>query len=249
MDAFQRIRLSQTCCYLLKANDGYILIDCGCAADERTLLSKLESERLNPRSIRYLLLTHHHSDHCGLLSFLLSANPDIRVIMSEKCAAYLETGRHFSPDGERYAVKAMGGIMRVYRQMSGNMTDVFLPYFKRDCDVLCASRDRDLPNFMGCKGRLIQTPGHTEGSISLVVGEHAFVGDAVRNILNFLGATYEPILYYDRRTCYESWTKLLSTGVKYIHPAHGPSLRAERLIDRLRHFETAITKTQDHPFR
>ncbi len=229
MEAFHKIVFLQTNCFLLKAADGLLLIDCGSAGGERYLLAKLGRMGLTPRSIRYLLLTHHHSDHCGLLPFLLRTNPGLRIIMSESCAAYLESGCHFKPEGERYAAKALGLAMGMYGLVCGKMADTFPPYYRRAEDMIWPKNDGYLPDFIGIHGRLLHTPGHTGDSLSLVVGEDAFVGDAARNMLNLCGAPYEPILHYDRKLCLESWTKILSAGVKVIHPGHGPSFSAMRL--------------------
>ena len=64
----------------------------------------------------------------------------------------------------------------------------------------------------------------------MIVGEDAFVGDAARNILGFLGTPYQPILLYDKGACLESWERLLSMGVKRIHPGHGKSFDADLLL-------------------
>lgn len=233
MQAFHRIMLSQTSCFLLKSAHGHLLIDCGGAGDEGRFLAALGRMGLGPRSIRYLLLTHHHSDHCGLLPFLLRVNPGLTIIMRDACASQLEAGRHFRPAGEQYAANALGLAMRMYGLISGKMTDSFPPYFKRGADVIWPESDGDLPHFIGVPGRLLHTPGHTADSLSLIVGGDAFVGDAARNILNLCGAPYEPILYYERKLCLDSWAKILSAGVKTIHPAHGPSFCAQRLMLRL----------------
>lgn len=233
MEAFQKVVLSQTNCFLLKTAAGHLLIDCGGAGDERRLISGLARVGLTPLSIRYLLLTHHHSDHCGLLPFLLSINPELHVIMSEACAAHLTTGHHFQPDGEQYAAKALGLAIGMYSRMGGKLADIFPPYFGRAGDVIWPERDGYIPGSIGIPGRLLYTPGHTGDSLSLLVGEDAFVGDAARNMLNLCGAPYEPIRYYDRKLCLESWDKILSAGVKTIHPGHGPAFSAKRLRLRL----------------
>ena len=229
MEVFQKITLSQTNCFLLKATDGYLLIDCGRAGSEQAFLSELGRMGIDPLSIRYLLLTHHHSDHCGLLHFLLSVNPKTRIIMSEACAAYLETGLHFKPEAERYSSKTLNFAIWLYGLIGGKLTDTFQPYFIRAGDVILPGQDGALPDFTGIRGRLLYTPGHTEDSISLVVGDDAFVGDAARNLLGFTGAPYKPILYYDQKACYKSWRKLLAAGARTIHPAHGKSFPACRL--------------------
>ena len=220
---FHRILLSQSNCFLLRATDGFLLIDCGSAGEERRLLRKLSRLGVSSRSIRYLLLTHHHSDHCGLLPFLLSVNPDIRVIMSDTCAAALRSGRHLHPPGERYASDSLRTAFRLYGLLGGEIADTFPPYFYREADILWLEEDGALPGFVGIPGRLLHTPGHTAGSLSLIVGKHAFVGDAARNCLRFLGAPHEPILYSDRSACLKSWAKLSSSGAVTIHPGHGPS--------------------------
>ncbi len=225
----QKIVLSQTNCFLLKAADGPLLVDCGNAGDERRLMSKLGRMGLDPLSIRYLLLTHHHSDHCGLLPFLLRANPGLTIIMSETCANYLESGRHFRPAGERYASKALGLAIGMYGRMCGKLADTFPPYFRRVGNIIWREGDGVLTDFAGIPGRLVHTPGHTADSLSLIVGEDAFVGDAARNMLNICGMPHAPILYFDRKLLLESWENILSAGAKTIHPAHGPSFSAERL--------------------
>lgn len=235
MKEFQKITLSQTNCFLLKASGGYLLVDCGSARDEGAFLSKLGGIGLTPMDIRYLLLTHHHSDHCGLLPFLLSVNPGLKLIMSAKCADYLETGRHFHPDTELYASKALDFAIRLYNLAGGNITENFPPYFRQGNEVILATRTGVLPDITGVSGMLLCTPGHTPDSISLIVDEDAFVGDAARNMLKVCGSAYEPVLYYDRSACYESWKRLLSMGVKHVHPAHGRSFPARLLKKQLNH--------------
>lgn len=149
--------------------------------------------------------------------------------MSEKCAGYLETGHNFHPDSERYASKALGSMMRLYSLVDGKLENSSPPFFRRSGDVILPKQECMLTDFMGLRGNIQHTPGHTVDSISLIVGEDAFVGDSVRNMLQLLGAPYEPILYYDRKACHDSWRKLLASGVKRIHPGHGNSFPAGRL--------------------
>lgn len=105
-----------------------------------------------------------------------------------------------------------------------------------DCGSAGDAKSQPIPDFAGVDGHILHTPGHTEDSFSLVVGEDSFVGDAARNILGFLGAPCQPILVCDRAACLESWCRLLSLGVKRIHPGHGKSFDVGLLIHELKSY-------------
>jgi glyoxylase-like metal-dependent hydrolase (beta-lactamase superfamily II) len=89
---------------------------------------------------------------------------------------------------------------------------------------------------MGMQGFFLHTPGHTEDSVSMIVGDSAFVGDAARNIMNFLGASYLPIIYYNLASCIDNYLKLRSSEVRYLHPGHGKSFPMERLYKNIDKF-------------
>jgi glyoxylase-like metal-dependent hydrolase (beta-lactamase superfamily II) len=91
------IPLSLTNCYLLELEKGFLLVDCGRARDKDRLEKALNKLGLSSADLSCLFLTHHHSDHCGLLPMLTAKNPGLTVIMSEKCSQFLMPGRHFIP--------------------------------------------------------------------------------------------------------------------------------------------------------
>lgn len=74
----------------------------------------------------------------------------------------------------------------------------------------------------GKPGRVIHTPGHTMGSLSIVLesGE-AFVGDLVMNFGFMRRGPGLPLFAEDVNLVVKSWKKLLDSGVKMIYPAHG----------------------------
>ena len=223
------LTLSGTNCYLLKVRNGYLLIDCGSLHDKDGFLRKIKEIGIKPTDICYLLLTHHHNDHCGLLELLTAANPQIKIIMSRKCAEYMQTGKHFRHDDERYANQALHLIVGTYIRLGKNNSFNFTPYFARETDILIQQDNESILPQLGIEGRILLTPGHTEDSISMVTGNSAYVGDAARNLLNFTGAPYEPVLLYDRGTCRKSWQKLMASGAEIIYPGHGRSFNMKNL--------------------
>jgi len=230
MPDFLTIVLSQTNCYLLKLENGFLLIDCGNASDKDSFLKTLGNLGITIKDIRYLFLTHHHNDHCGLMKHITSENPSVRAIMGWKCAEYMETGIHFKHNNEKYSNSALKMIIGIYSKFRKNRSGKFTPYYKRKHDIII---ERDVDNtlpLLGIEGKIILTPGHTEDSISIIAGRAAFVGDAARNMLNITGMPYYPIMYYDAEKCRESWHKLAESGAKTIFPAHGKPFNINELM-------------------
>lgn len=221
--------LSVTNCYLVKGAFGFLLVDCGRREDQDLLLERLDQAGCSPASIQWLFLTHHHSDHIGLLPFLLEQNPEIRIIMSSLCADFLRTGKHHHAPGEVYATKSLGLAFTVYLKITRTLTDTFPPYEARNCDLLMDRSEIALPDEVGIDGQVVATPGHTPDSISLVLGNTACVGDAARNVFGFLGAPHLPLLHFSEKICRESWEKLRFKKVTLLYPAHGKQIEIQKL--------------------
>ncbi|NLI91453.1 MAG: MBL fold metallo-hydrolase [Peptococcaceae bacterium] len=229
MSNFETLKLSRTNCYLLKCRKGYCLIDCGSSQDKDLLIEKLKDLNININDISYLILTHHHNDHCGLLDFLVSENRDLKIIMSRKCSEFLKDGKHHKHANERYSNRILKFIMGLYIRFSQNWSESFVPFISRESDYLFETDNDTLLPELGINGKLLLTPGHTEDSLSIIVGGTAFVGDAARNILNFTGTPFQPILLYNLSVCTKSWEKLAASGARTLCPAHGSPFYVNKL--------------------
>lgn len=80
----------------------------------------------------------------------------------------------------------------------------------------------------GVNGFILSTPGHTEGSLSVVLqtGE-AFVGDLA---VNFMGSVTTPFAV-DTTELFLSWRKIVKLGVNNIYPRHGRPFGVSLLKD------------------
>lgn len=65
---------------------------------------RLKEANVMISQIGYLLLTHHHDDHSGLLHAILKENSAIRVIMSDQCNELIQMGENFVYLVEAYKV-------------------------------------------------------------------------------------------------------------------------------------------------
>jgi hydroxyacylglutathione hydrolase len=100
-------------------------------------------------------------------------------------------------------------------------------------DILLNSEEIKLTEF-GIDGRIIHTPGHTEGSISLLLdtGE-AFVGCMAHDGLPFRLYPGFPIYAYDINKLKESWKLIISRGARIIFPGHGNPFPVELIRKKL----------------
>lgn len=74
----------------------------------------------------------------------------------------------------------------------------------------------------GVPGRIIYTPGHSMGSVSVLLETgDAFVGDLAMNEFPLRLSPGLPIFAEDMQKVNESWRQLLDEGVKMVYPAHG----------------------------
>ena len=86
----------------------------------------------------------------------------------------------------------------------------------------------------GIEGKVIHTPGHSSGSVSILLdtGE-AFVGDLAVNKFPLCLTPGLPIFAEDWPKLIESWQKLFDLGVKIIYPAHGDPFSADIIKNEL----------------
>jgi glyoxylase-like metal-dependent hydrolase (beta-lactamase superfamily II) len=75
--------------------------------------------------------------------------------------------------------------------------------------------------------KVISTPGHTTGSISLVIGnEAAFVGDTLFNVMSW---SVFPPFANDIPELLKSWQRLIDTGCRTFFPGHGKPITLQKL--------------------
>jgi glyoxylase-like metal-dependent hydrolase (beta-lactamase superfamily II) len=86
-------------------------------------------------------------------------------------------------------------------------------------------------------GYILPTPGHTSGSVSVIVSNrHALVGDTLFNVFK---KNLFPPFADDQEELVRSWEKLLDTGCDTFYPGHGKPFKIDRLRQSLEAREKA----------
>lgn len=235
MPRVARIRMGTSNIHLVEAKDGYVLVDAGSRHHpEKRLKAAMAKLGVSPGQVRLLVITHVHYDHVmGLKAIRDLCSCPVAVHQAE--ADDLAQGRMVFPPGHTAWAKAATWLGRT---LEPAMT-AFQPH---EAEIV-VKEQMPLDQF-GLAGRLAPTPGHSPGSMSLVLDDgQALVGDAMFNPYPFNLGPVMPPFYHDRERLLQTWEYLISLGLKKFFPGHGPALDSERLTKvYLRHANISPTR-------
>jgi glyoxylase-like metal-dependent hydrolase (beta-lactamase superfamily II) len=231
----KNIKLGLTNCFLIPLNSKCLLVDTGYEWEWKTFQKRLNDVNVRISDIGYLLLTHHHDDHSGLINNLVESNPQIKIIAYQKAKDYLKLGENVRYPGQGYINKRVGFILGIRDKIDKKWAQHAFPAFDiREKDILI-NEDTNVKDIgININGKVIVTPGHTDDSISLVLDDGScFCGDAAANFPQFAGTKYCVIIINDLEEYYRSWVKILNENPRIIYPAHGKPFKAECLQKNL----------------
>lgn len=229
------IQLKYTRCYLIPVGTKYILIDTGYEFEWARFSKQLNRLNIPITAISHLILTHHHDDHAGLVVRLVEENPSIIVVVSKIGAQFLLQGKHVHPTGSGYINRRVAFLLWFKSKFDKRWTHTFPAYQHRPSDVLIEGTIKLKDIGIDLDGIIVETPGHSEDSISLVLDDgQCICGDAASNFLGFAGTKNAAIWIDNWDEFYNSWEKLITLNVKQIYPSHGKSFPAKKLVSNLR---------------
>lgn len=203
--------------YLIISGGQGLLVDAGCPGKIKNVQTALEQNNLMFTDIVLVILTHTHYDHTGCLAEIKKrSGAKVLVHASEK--GYLEKGMTPFPEGTMWFSKIISGI--------GNTLMVSKSKYQPVNPDIVVRGDYDLGKYIpGAK--VISTPGHTAGSISLVIGdEAAFVGDTLFNVMPW--GVFPPFAN-DIPELLISWKRLIAAGCRTFYPGHGKPITLQKL--------------------
>lgn len=182
--------------YFVDGGGKTLLVDTGTGFNPEPSIKSIR-KLLKGRNLDYLVLTHRHFDHVGGMARIIRDFSPGRVLVGEGDAGPLREG-----DSEATMGTAFGGKIE--------STDVE------------GLKEGDVIDLGGWTLTVIETPGHTVGSICLYDAERKalFTGDLF--FMNGVGNTTDPT--GDPRALKASLRKLEGYDIVCLYPGHGPYL-------------------------
>ncbi|MBD3414778.1 MAG: MBL fold metallo-hydrolase [Candidatus Aminicenantes bacterium] len=208
--------------YLIR-DHGSVLIDAGVPGRIQKFEKRLKDLQIDPEDINAIIITHCHWDHVGCLKGLKELT-GAKVMVHQNEKDLLEKGTLKIPPPVTRWGKTMHFLLKgMGRTMSTEPNKV---------DVIIGDEGLSLEEY-GIPGDIIFTPGHSLGSISIVLDSgDAFVGDSAMNKFPLTIKPNLPIFAEDEAALKESWKKLIRKGAKIVYPGHGGPFSVEKVIEK-----------------
>jgi len=186
----------------------------------------LSGSGLRAEEIKLIILTHGDFDHCGGAKEIQELT-GAKIVLHDKDRRNLEESIFHWPGGTTPWGRISHTIfMPIVKKMIGNIPSA-------EVDIVLDDKDFSLKQY-GLEGSIVYTPGHTYGSISVLLDSgDAFVGCLAHNRVPFVFRPKLPIYAEDLELLKKSWVKVISMGATTIHPGHGNSFNVERITKYL----------------
>jgi glyoxylase-like metal-dependent hydrolase (beta-lactamase superfamily II) len=219
-------------CFLIKGETKHILIDTGVPKSEKKIIKQLNKHNIKLEDIGLIVITHGHIDHFGSAKELkdilkvpiLIHNLDKEALQSGK--SMLET---LKPNHKIWDV-----ILKP--KLTKDKASFCLPDI-----VLNGNEEYDL-SIYGINGKIIHTPGHTPGSLSVVLenGEAIIMDLASSGILlggiAFNSRMKHPPFHDNLEQVKNSINNILSLSTEKFYLGHGNPVSRKSLISYLDNF-------------
>lgn len=206
--------------YLLETDSGIVIVDTGFRSAGREVLRTIDQLGHAPRDVRLIFLTHVHMDHVGSAAEMKRVT-GAPIALHHADAAKARAGKHTMPSG-----RSLGGKMI---EFAFNRTGIEMKYERFEPDIFL--QDGDRLDEIGLCARVLHTPGHTLGSLSLALDDGAlFIGDAMINQVRVGMSLYGE----DNELAYESLRRINALHPRIVYSGHGKPFAGE---DITRYFE------------
>jgi len=210
---FLPFRLGRVNCYLVKEENGCVLIDTGCSNRRAYLQKELESSDCRSGQLKLVILTHGDFDHSGNAAYLRREFSAI-IAMHHDDLGMVERGDMFwNREKSNILVKILASTVSGFGKSERLKPDIYID-------------DGDDLSQYGFDARVLHLPGHSKGSIGILTARgDLFCGDLLENT----GKPGLNSVLDAPEIAKVSLEKLNSLGIKTVYPGHGKPFQMEVL--------------------
>ncbi len=142
-----RLRYGNTGTFYLPGPDGGLLVDTDYAGTLPAFYRAIKQNGIAVKDIAFVLATHYHPDHMGLIGELMKQGVKLLLIDTQRDSV------HFSD-----AIFARDGIS-------------YLPVDEKEAAVISCGESRDFLARLGIRGEILSTPSHSPDSVCLLLDD------------------------------------------------------------------------------
>jgi glyoxylase-like metal-dependent hydrolase (beta-lactamase superfamily II) len=206
-----------------------ILVDTGMRGSEQHILKTINQHNIAYKDISLIVITHGHNDHFGgaqKIREIVKAPIAIHPLDAEAFRQNINLRKYTIPTGN------LGKFFNLFLRQSAPGTPV-------EPDILI-EKELDLMPF-GVNGKIIHTPGHTPGSISILLSHgDAIIGDILMaDFLRHRKLMY-PFYASDFAALKESLKTILSTTKGKLWLSHGGQFESDIVLEAFHSGSIAI---------
>ena len=190
MSVVSKLKYGNTNTFFIRGTDGGVLIDTDYAGTLSSFYKEIKTHGIKFGDITYVLATHYHPDHIGLVSELMKRG--IKLLLVDTQVEYV----HFADE-------IFGRDKRLDYQ----------PIDVDDSIILKCNESREFLQSIGIAGEIISTPSHSYDSISFILDDgRCFVGDL--EPIEYLGG------YEKNDRLQKDWNRVMNYNPQIIYYAH-----------------------------
>lgn len=167
-----------------------LLFDTDMPGTLNSFFKAIKQNKINPEAIKYVICSHYHPDHMGLVSDLMDLGIKLVIVSSQS---------EFIHSSDVFLKRQFG--------------EKYRPIDESKCIVISSESSREFLNSIGISGEIVCTESHSKDGIALILDNgESFVGDL--EPFQYISG------YADNDVLKNDWSLIMQYNPKIIHYGH-----------------------------